>query len=75
LGNPKNNREGDMNLQHQIFHNIKSEGDLYGVVMVIVLQNRDGFFRQFLGGVRDAAVTSEEKIKQAAEHVRDLIKK
>jgi uncharacterized protein involved in outer membrane biogenesis len=49
LANPANNREVDLGVQNEIFQNIKSEGDLYGVVMVLMLKHGSAMDRQLFG--------------------------
>jgi len=39
LGNPNNNREIHVDLQRQIFNNVKAEADLYGILFIIWLRS------------------------------------
>ena len=38
MAHPANNTEVPLNVQNEIFHHIKTEGDLYGVMMVLMLK-------------------------------------
>jgi hypothetical protein len=75
LSNPANNRAVDLSVQREVFTNIRSQNDLYGMAMLLLIRCGPGLQEQILGAVRGAANTSEVKVKQAAESVRDLIKK
>jgi hypothetical protein len=39
LGNPKNNTEIAVNMENQLFRNVKSEGDAYGILFMIWLRS------------------------------------
>ena len=43
LGDARNNREISVNLQNQLFRNVKSEADLYGMLFLIWLRSGGGF--------------------------------
>jgi uncharacterized protein involved in outer membrane biogenesis len=42
LRNPRNNREFNANLQNQVFRNVKTTGDLYGVLIMLWLRGGGG---------------------------------
>jgi len=42
LKNPRNNREFKANLQNQVFRNVKTTGDLYGVLILLWLRSGSG---------------------------------
>jgi uncharacterized protein involved in outer membrane biogenesis len=75
LANPANNRTVDFGVQREVFTNIRSQNDLYGMAMLLLIRCGPGLQEQILGAVRGAANTSGEKMKQATEEVRGLLKK
>jgi hypothetical protein len=44
LQNPRNNREIDLNFQNQIFKNVKSTADVYGILFMIWLRSGGNLF-------------------------------
>ena len=75
LANPANNRTVDFGVQREVFTNIRSQNDLYGMAMLLLIRCGPGLQEQIMGAVRGAANTSGEKMKQATEDVRGLLKK
>jgi uncharacterized protein involved in outer membrane biogenesis len=49
LAQPANNREVDLGVREQVFHNLKSEQDLRGVALLLLLQNRSELMGQLFG--------------------------
>jgi hypothetical protein len=39
LKEPRNNRIRNVNLQNQVFHNVKTPGDLYGVLILLWMRS------------------------------------
>lgn len=44
LKNPRNNRLRNVNLQNQVFHNIRTPGDLYGVLVLLWMRSGGSSF-------------------------------
>jgi len=74
LGNPANNRSVDFSVQREVFQNIRSENDLYGMAMLLLIRCGPGLQEQVMAAARSAVSTSGEKMKQATEEVRGLLK-
>ena len=71
LGKPANNREINLGFKNQIVKNVKSEKDLYGVMLLVLLKHGagftgDGFTRTLLS---DPAATLEKGIQQLREFI------
>jgi uncharacterized protein involved in outer membrane biogenesis len=49
MAHPANSGEVNLDVQNEIFQNIKSEGDLYGVAMLLMLKDGSGLTGQIFG--------------------------
>jgi uncharacterized protein involved in outer membrane biogenesis len=49
MAHPANNTEVSLNVRDELFQNIKSEGDLYGVAMLLMLKDGSGLTGQLFG--------------------------
>jgi uncharacterized protein involved in outer membrane biogenesis len=75
LGHPANDRETDLGVRGQVFQNIKTQEDVYGMAFVLLLKCGPELLEQFSGQLKDLAAGSADKLKQAKEKASELIHK
>lgn len=74
LGQPKNNREADLGVRGQVFQNIRTQEDLYGMAFVVLLKCGPELLEQFAGELQGMAAGGADKLKQAKEKAGALMK-
>lgn len=74
LGQPKNNREADLGVRGQVFQNIRTQEDLYGMAFVVLLKCGPELLEQFSGELQGMAAGGADKLKQAKEKAGALMK-
>jgi len=70
LKEPRNNRETRVDLQNQIFKNVKTDGDLVGVAILLYLRSGGGFS---IGSMDLGKELLGEKIKKVESNVRHTV--
>ena len=74
LGRPANNHEANLAMHNQVFQNVKSEEDIYGMAIVLLLKCGPEVAEQFSFQMQNAAAGGAEKVKQTTEKARGLLK-
>ena len=75
LAHPAAIGEWNLDVHNQAFLNVKSQEDLYGMAFVLLLKCGPELAEQFSFQLQNAAAGGAEKVKQATDKARELIKK
>lgn len=75
MANPAAGRDVDFGVRNQVFQNVKSQEDVYGMAFVLLLKCGPELAQQFSGQLKGLAAGSADKLKQAKEKAGELIKK
>ncbi len=74
LAHPEATREVDLGIRNQAFPNVKSQEDLYGLAVVLLLKCGPELMEQFSGQMQGLAADGADKLKQAKDKAGALIK-
>lgn len=75
MAHPEAARDVDFGVRNQVFSNVKSQEDLYGMAFVLLLKCGPELLEQFSGQLQGAAAGGANKLKQAEVKARSLMKK
>ena len=75
MAHPEAARDVDFGVHNQVFSNVKSQEDIYGMAFVLLLKCGPELMEQFSGQLQGAAAGGADKLKQAEKKARELILK
>jgi uncharacterized protein involved in outer membrane biogenesis len=75
LARPEATREVDLGIRNQAYPNVKTQEELYGLAVVLLLQCGPELMEQFSGQLQGLAADGAGKLKQAKEKAGELIPK
>jgi hypothetical protein len=73
LARPEATREVDLGIRNQAYPNVKSQEELYGLAVVLLLQCGPELREQFSGQLRGLAADGAGKLKAAKEKAGALL--